>query len=224
MAHGRRIGRFKSKHPNRETVQKYLFQWHSRDLYRHPGQFPRLTRQELFGAPGMLTLEIGCGTGEYLIDLAMRNAGRVFLGVDTSRRAITFAVDMAAKRKLNNIKFVLADAKLLYPLLVEDTLEQVIFHFPDPNYGGKNRKQHIFTREFLRHFHSALAPEGTLSVVTDEEKLFFEMLQLAEQETKFTKAHAERYLDHFEPQVESRFHRAWQRLEKPLYRFILKKA
>lgn len=224
MAHGRKVGRFKLKVPSQEAAKKYLFQWRSDHLYHRADQFPRLNQQDLFGTPGLLNLEIGCGTGEYLTDLAVQNPEKVFLGIDTSRRAIFFAVDLAAQRELNNIKFIMADAKLLYPLLVPDSLEGIIFHFPDPNYGGKNRKLRIFDREFLDHFYAALAPGGTLSMVTDEEEFFFEALNIAEQDANFTKAHRERYLDHFDPPVKSRFHRAWQRFDKPIFRLILKKT
>lgn len=224
MAHGRKVGRFKLKIPSPETEKKYLFRWRSGDLYQHQESFPRLSRPGLFNSTGALNLEIGCGTGEYLIDLAVTNAEEAYLGVDASSRAIFFAVDLAANQSVDNIKFIQADARFLYPLLEPNSLGQVFFHFPDPNYGGKNRKLRIFDQTFLDQMYTALTPEGTLSVVTDEEVRFYEMLNLAEADLRFHKIHNERYLDQFDPQVESRFHRAWKRFEKPIFRFIVKKT
>lgn len=224
MAHGRKVGRFKLKVPSPETAEKYLFRWRSGDLYQHPESFPRLTRKGLFRTSGLLNLEVGCGTGEYLVDLATSNPEEVYLGVDASSRAIFFAVDQAANQSLENIKFIQADARFLFPLMDLNSLGEVFFHFPDPNYGGKNRKLRIFDQSFLDQMHTALAPEGVLSVVTDEEVRFFEMLKLVETDRRFIKVHAERYLDHFDPAVKSRFHRAWERFEKPIFRLMVTKS
>lgn len=224
MAHGRKVGRFKYIVPSPETANKYLFQWRSGDLYHRPESFPRLTRPGLFNTGGLLNLEIGCGTGEYLIHLAVTNPDEAYLGVDASRRAIFFAVDQAAARSLDNVKFIQTDARFLFPLFDPNSLGQVFIHFPDPNYGGKNRKLRIFDQNFLDYIHTALVPEGILSIVTDEEIRFFEMLKLAESDRRFTKAHPEPYLDHFDPPVISRFHRAWKRFDKPIFRFILAKS
>jgi tRNA G46 methylase TrmB len=113
---------------------------------------------------------------------------------------------------------------MLYPLLAPAAFYQVALLFADPNYGTKYEKDRIFDADFLDAMASSLTTDGEIRVVTDEEPFFLDMLALAENDPRFVKTHAERYLEDFEPQVKTRFQIAWERKGKPIYRFELKKA
>ena len=95
MAHGRRIGRIKFIEPSKDVAEKYLSIWRSKDLHFNPENFPDINGYEFFGINEPITLEIGCGTGEYLIDLAIESPDQLFIGIDSSIRSIYYAVDLA---------------------------------------------------------------------------------------------------------------------------------
>ncbi len=59
--------------------------------------------------------------------------------------------------------------------------------------------------------------------MTDHETFFLEMLALLEADCRFEKAHAERYLIGFEPEVKSRFQHIWERHGLPILRCELRK-
>jgi tRNA (guanine-N7-)-methyltransferase len=223
MAKGRQVARIKLKVPKAGDAKKYLRIWGAKDLYQNPGKFPYLNRKALFGESGNLQLEIGCGTGEFLCGLATDHPENKFLGVDFSRRAVYAAVNLAAASKLDNILFIKADFKQLYPLIIPNSLSMVYLHYPDPNYKAKHNKHRIFDKKFLEAMSNALVPGGKVSVVTDHEPFFMDMLGLAENDHRFTKTHLERYLTYFEPKTKSRFHRAWERIKQPIYRFEIQK-
>ncbi len=52
-----------------------------------------------------IILELGCGSGEFLIDLAERFRDKAFYGVDLSSWAVSYANEKAIRRGLRNIKF-----------------------------------------------------------------------------------------------------------------------
>ena len=199
MSKGRQIGRVKFLPPSPETAKKYLRYWRSKDLYYSPEAFPKINSRSFFGIEQSLHLEIGCGTGEYICALAERNKDEYFIGIDYSRRAIYYAVETARRKALENIIFIQADFKRTYHLLEEESLKKVYLHFPDPNYGKKHIKDRVFEPHFLDHMHLALTASGQLSVVTDQEDLFMDMLAIAEADPRFEKKHAERYLTTFDP-------------------------
>jgi tRNA G46 methylase TrmB len=59
--------------------------------------------------------------------------------------------------------------------------------------------------------------------MTDHQAFFLEMLTTIEQDGRFEKTHAERYLIGFEPEVKSRFQRMWERHGLPILRCEVRK-
>jgi tRNA (guanine-N7-)-methyltransferase len=224
MTKGRQVSRIKLKSPQANDAKKYLLIWESKDLYQSPEKFPQLDRQSLFGEVGNLQLEIGCGTGEFICSLAADHPNEKFLGIDFSKRAIYIAVNLAAMNVLDNILFIKADFKRLYPLLNPESLSMVYLHYPDPNYKSKQLKHRIFDKTFLDIMAIVLTVDGKISVVTDQEPFFMDMLTLVEKDSRFVKTHPERYLTNYEPKTKSRFHRAWERVNQPIYRLEVRKS
>ena len=224
MAHGRKVARIKLIHPKPEVSERYLLSWGAKELYKNLNKFPPLNQQTLFGSTGPVQLEIGCGTGEFLCSLAEDQRENKFVGIDFSRRAIYSAVNLAALKNLGNIKFIKADFKQLYPLLMPSSLSKVFLHFPDPVIKAKHHKHKIFNKEFLNYMSIALIQDGTISVVTDQDAFFMDMLTLAEEDDRFKTTHPERFLSVFEPRIKSRFQQAWERIEQPIYHFELVKV
>lgn len=223
MSRGRRISRVKLIPPIPAVAEKYLREWSNKELYHQPEAFPKLSGQNFFGQAGPLEMEIGCGTGEFLNATALAHPERYYVGIDISRRAIYHAVNQAASQTLDNILFIKADAKLVYPLLAPRSLDIVYLNFPDPNYGNRNLKHRIFTPNFLDSIHPALVQAGKILVVTDQHPFLLDMLEIAELDSRFIKTHPERYLQAFSPVKKSRFQKVWERLERPVFRFELEK-
>lgn len=223
MSRGRRISRIKLVPPSEEAAEKYLRVWWHKVLYETPENFPRLTGKHLFKQDKPLSLDIGSGTGEYLIAVAENHPERLFAGVEISRRAVFHAVNQAAERQLDNLLFIKTDFKLLRPLFAPDSLLHVTLNFPDPNYGGaKKRKNRLFTPDFLDLMSTSLTAEGKIQIVTDQEAYFFEMLAIADADPRFKRAHPGRYLKDFSPPEKTRFQVAWEKFDRPIFRLVLK--
>ncbi len=205
--------------PDDATASRYLRAWNSGDLWHYTNTFPRLTSPQLFGNDHPLELEIGCSTGEYLCSLAQRNPSHNFLGVEINLKSLWVAVAHARSLALDNILFIKAPIQSLYPLMPPDSLHTVYMHFPDPYLHPKYRTRRLFTPEFLDIMHIALVSGGKMSIVTDKEELFQDMLSLIEKDTRFEKTHPERYLTGFEPEVRSRYQSYWERHGLQVYRF-----
>jgi tRNA (guanine-N7-)-methyltransferase len=112
----------------------------------------------------------------------------------------------------------------MYPLLAADALQAVYLHFPDPHMRQRFRKRRVVSPRFLDEISRALAPGGRLSITTDHYEFFLEMLALVEQDVRFAKTHAERYLISFEVPTKSQFQRIWERHGLPTLRIELQKA
>jgi len=225
MSRGRRISRVKFKIPTEQIASKYLREWENKVLFHSPEKYPKLTRIALFNRGGSFTLDVGCGTGEFTNAMAKNNPEEDFVGIEISRRAIYHAVHQAAHLRLRNVLYLKTDFKLLSPLFAKDSLAKVYLNFPDPNYGGEKRRKHrIFSPPFLDQMYESLTVDGSIQVVTDQKPFLMDMLEIAETDKRFEKAHPERYLENFSPLEKTRFQIAWEKFDRPVYRFILKKS
>ncbi len=206
-----------------QVVSKYLLSYLPATLYHDWPTLPGITAQELFGNDLKLELEIGCGSAEFLCSLAEKCPDTNFVGIDISGKSLHQAVKMACSLGLPNIKFINADFHLMYPLLRPESLSAVYLHFPDPHLKARCQKRHLFNETFLNALFTALVNDGLLSVMTDVEAFFMEMLQLIEQDARFQKVHPQRYLIGFEPAVKSRFQRLWELHGESVFRFEMRK-
>jgi len=223
MSRGRQIGRMKLKALAPEDKEKYLLDWDAIELRRATSRFPQLTSGELFGNAAPLEVEIGAGSGEYLCHLAAQNSETNFLGIEVSRRAAHMAVTLAAELRLSNVRVLRADFKLITPLLGPQSWQAVYLHFPDPQHKRRDTNRALFDEGFLDAMAGALLPGGQLSVVSDKAEFLVRMLEQAEGDPRFVRAHSEIYLKNFEPKVKSRFQLSWERKGFKPYRFILQK-
>ena len=151
MSRGRRISRLKLIVPSADHQGKYLLEWSAKQLREDIRECPKLISRLLFASKDApLNVEIGSGSGEYLCYLAKENPSENYLGIEASKKAAYFAVNLAAKKALNNLMIIKANFLLLSDLQVANSWQQVYLHFPDPVQKRKDEKRRIFTSEFLR--------------------------------------------------------------------------
>lgn len=209
--------------PSPEAMERYVRLWGQEEVHFHPERFPRITSRELFGDDAPLELEVGCGTGEYLCALASDRPGVRFVGVDPVTKVLFFAARLAEEAKLANLRLVRSTMQVLYPMLVPDSISAVYVHFPDPFVRARGEHK-VLNARFFKEMQRALAPGGTLSVVSDKPELFAQALRLVEAQPGLVKTHPERHLVGFEPKLKSRYQKKWERYALPALRFEVRKA
>jgi tRNA (guanine-N7-)-methyltransferase len=210
--------------PDQLSIERYLRFFNSKELFEQPEMFPPLDSPYLFGDHLPLQLEIGCGTADFLCALALEHPRINFVGVDVSLKPLFKAIRRAEAHALPNIMFIKGDFRRMYPLLAADSLQAVYLHFPDPHMRQRFRKRRVVSPEFLQAIDRALVPGGRLSITTDHHEFFLEMLDVVEQDIRFEKTHAERYLIGLEAPAKSQFQRIWEGHGLPTLRVELQKA
>ncbi len=210
MSRGRQISRLRLKDLAAPVRERYLLEWTAKQLIDATDEFPRLTSSSLFGNQQPLHVEIGPGTGEFLCHLAEENPEINYLGIEASRKAAYYLVDLAAKRDLPNLFVIKANFKLLSPLMVNESWQQVYLHFPDPIHRRKEMKHRIFDEDFLQLMAKVLQARGRISVVSDEQVFFDQMLAVARKSTAFVFVDPKHEWQPYQSKTKSRFQAFWE--------------
>src|SRR3954449_5538487 len=111
-------------------------------------QVARLDVGELFGRSAPLHVDLGCGDGSFLCEIAQRSPKVNFLGIER----LTKRVEKVRRKaeKIDNVRVLGTDTLFAVRyLLPTNSVEAFYLLFPDP--WPKRRHQHrrIFSSEFL---------------------------------------------------------------------------
>ena len=135
-------------------------------------QLGGLWRTDFYLSPYPLTLEVGCGKGEYTVGLAQRYPERNFLGLDIKGERIWRGSTRAQEMGLTNVGFVRMRAEALAAQFAPGELSEIWITFPDPRPRDRDIKRRLTSPRFLSLYEQLLIPGGLLHLKTDNEGLF----------------------------------------------------
>ena len=121
-----------------------------------------------FANDNPLELEIGFGTGEYIVEAALQNPGRNFIGIEKEWERIHKTLRKIARAKATNVRVINVDAQVaLERLIGSKQLAGALCLFPCPWPKRKHTWHRLFSTEFLKLTNSRLQSQGSLKIVTD---------------------------------------------------------
>ena len=129
-------------------------------------------------------LEIGCGNGKFIVELAMNNKDKYFVGIEYSYKAAKKAVSKAYKRNIKNLTIIFGEANNVIDkyLTGKYYFDKIYLNFPDPWPKKKHAHRRIFTKDFLNKMHPLLKDDGIFYSVTDDDTYALEIMNPIYQE------------------------------------------
>ncbi len=117
-------------------------------------------------------LEIGCGKGKFISEMAAREPGRFFIAIEGNRSVLLRAMEKVRQRKLTNVVFVPEFITDLTEWFRDGEVDGIYLNFSDPlpkNYSAKKRLTH---RSKLMQYERVLKDDGVVTFKTDNTGLF----------------------------------------------------
>lgn len=112
-----------------------------------------------------LLLELGCGKGEYTIDLALRNPERNHVGVDIKGARLWKGAKYATQNNLPNVAFLRTRVEFISAFFAPGEVSEIWLTFSDPQFRSENSR--LSSPLFLERYRSFLRPGGTVHLKTD---------------------------------------------------------
>lgn len=133
----------------------------------------QLDLAELFGNDHPVTIEIGSGKGRFLLQEALAEQGRNFLGIEKSLHYFRLIVDRVQRSGRTNIRVINHDAILVLETMIPGaSVSEIHIYFPDPWPRPRERKRRLIAPALLREVERVLVPGGGGLYVTDHKEYF----------------------------------------------------
>ncbi len=116
-----------------------------------------------------IVLELGCGKGEYSVNLATMFPKKNFLGIDIKGARFWRGAKTALAEKINNIGFLRTQIELVDCIFDENEVDEIWITFPDPQIKYKRTKHRMTNPDFLSKYKKILKPNGMVHLKTDSE-------------------------------------------------------
>lgn len=143
--------------------------------------FGPLDLARLFGRSALRTLEIGFGNGEHLLERALADPARDFLGVEVHRPGVGHLLLAAGKAGITNLRVIAHDAvEVLQHQIAPSSLDEVQLLFPDPWPKARHHKRRLVQPEFAALVATRLQAGGRWHLATDWEPYAESMLAVLE--------------------------------------------
>ena len=135
-----------------------------------------LRLEGLFPAAQPAELEIGCGDGGFLLQMAQQHPDRNFLGVERLLGRIRKLSKKGQNASLTNLRLLRLEGRYVMKyLLPEKAFEAIHVYFPDPWPKDRHARHRLIDGEFPQTAARLLKKVGVVHLRTDDVTYFKQM-------------------------------------------------
>lgn len=128
--------------------------------------------EKFFKNNNPLVLELGCGRGEYTVNLAEHFPDKNFVGVDIKGARIWRGAKTAVEKNLNNVGFLRIQIDKIGLFFAPAEVSEIWITFPDPQPQLSRERKRLTALPYLERYKNILRPEGIVHLKTDNAGLF----------------------------------------------------
>ena len=125
---------------------------------------------EYFHNQNPIVLELGCGKGEYTVELAKLYPDLNFIGVDIKGARMWTGATQALNEGLKNVAFLRTNIEIIERFFAEDEVQEIWLTFSDPQM--KNPRKRLTSTYFMARYRKFLTDGGIIHLKTDSNFLF----------------------------------------------------
>ena len=158
-----------AKFADMETYEN-VFQYPFSVIDNVPFEMRGHWREQYFHNDHPIVLELGCGKGEYTVELAKLYPDVNFIGVDIKGARMWTGATQALKEGLKNVAFLRTNIEIIERFFAEDEVQEIWLTFSDPQM--KNPRKRLTSTYFMERYRKFLVDGGIIHLKTDSNFLF----------------------------------------------------
>lgn len=127
---------------------------------------------KVFGNSNPVHLEIGCGKGKFIQQLAEENPNINFIALEQTANVLVTAMERTMKSGVKNLKYYAGKAEYLEKVFSPQSVERIYLNFSCP-YPKESYAKHRLTHPlFLSIYRNIITSDGYIKQKTDNQRLF----------------------------------------------------
>lgn len=126
----------------------------------------------LFQNSHPIHVEIGCGKGKFIHELAKANPTINYIGIEKFDSVIVRALEKSLEQPYPNLKFIRFDAEKIVDIFSKDEVSKIYLNFSDPWPKVRQAKRRLTSNKFLNRYAKVLSDQAEIEMKTDNFKLF----------------------------------------------------
>ena len=127
---------------------------------------------EVFKNDNPITVEFGCGKGEYTVGLAKMYPERNFVGVDIKGHRFWRGAKTAQEENIPNVAFLRTRLEFIERFFEKEEVSEVWLTFSDPQPKDEKGTKRITSPVYIERYKNILKPGSLINVKTDSVLLF----------------------------------------------------
>lgn len=152
--------------PELEKDQKVIF-----SPWEYKGKW-----KDLFGNDYPIHLELGCGRGRFINELARANTTTNYIAIDVYYELLVHVLRKANEKQLKNIKLIPINVENIEEIFAQGEIEKLYINFCNPWPNRRHHKRRLTHPNLLRQYQTILKKEAEIWFKTDDELLFRDSL------------------------------------------------
>ncbi len=125
-----------------------------------------------FGNNNPLHLEIGCGKGKFISELASLNPHINYLAIEKYDSVLLRALERVSDKELPNLRLAIIDASRLRDYFAKEEVDLIYLNFSDPWPKNHHAKRRLTSESFLNSYKDILKANGAIYQKTDNRHFF----------------------------------------------------
>lgn len=117
-----------------------------------------------------IILELGCGKGEYTVELAKKYPDKNFIGVDIKGARIWTGAKESFSKNMKNVAFIRTGIEMIHHFFAENEVSEIWLTFPDPQM--KKPTKRLTATNFMNIYQQFMKPNGIVHLKTDSNFMF----------------------------------------------------
>ncbi len=128
--------------------------------------------KDVFGNDRPITLELGCGKGEYSVALARKYPERNFIGVDIKGHRFWRGAKTSHEEGLPNVAFLRTRIEFIAQFFQPNEVDEIWLTFSDPQPKDDKGTKRLTSPKFIDRYKKFVKPGGLIHVKTDSPLLY----------------------------------------------------
>ncbi len=141
----------------------------SYEMLKEQGFALRGRWNSFFANDNSITLELGCGKGDYTVALARIHPNRNYIGVDIKGARMWRGAKTSNEEQMHNVAFLRTRIELIEQFFAPEEVSEIWITFPDPQ--PKKEMKRLTSERFLSYYKHFLRPGAPIHLKTDSQEL-----------------------------------------------------